>query len=357
MERLFVNLPGGGYDILIEEGQLSRLGELSAKVRRPGPAAVVTDGNVGPIYGETAVESLKRAGFSPVLITIPPGEGSKTTERLLWLYSRLLEAGITRSDTVFALGGGVVGDLAGFAAATFLRGVPFIQVPTTLLAQVDSSVGGKVGVNLPEGKNLAGAFYQPLLVVIDPLCLKTLPDRVFSDGMAEVIKYGAIKSEELFEKLLRCAGREGVMREISGIILECCAIKSAVVERDERDTGERMLLNFGHTIGHIYEAAHGYGKYTHGEAVSAGMCAITRMSGRLGKTDEDVFDRLRAAAARFSLPCFIPLPKGEEIRAARDKKAGGKWIDLVFLSRIGRGYIEKMETGTFVSMLGELGEG
>ena len=354
MERIFENLPGGGYDILIEEGILGRLGEYAARVRPPGRAAVITDSNVGGIYGEKALKSLERAGFSPVLITVPAGEESKSPERLLWLYSRMLEAGITRRGTVFALGGGVVGDLAGFAAATLMRGIPYIQIPTTLLAQVDSSVGGKVAVNLPEGKNLAGAFYQPALVLIDPGCLSTLPDRVFSGGMAEVLKYGAISSASLFEKLAACGSREGVMREIGAVIKECCEIKSVIVARDERDSGERMLLNFGHTLGHVYEAAYGYGRYTHGEAVAAGMCAITRLAESAGRTPPGVLSRLMEAAELFGLPTGIPFPEGGEKMVMRDKKAGDGEISLVFLSDIGRGNIEKMEISRFVSMITEL---
>ncbi|MBR2452905.1 MAG: iron-containing alcohol dehydrogenase, partial [Clostridia bacterium] len=201
MQNLCINLPGREYEIKIEKGILKNSGKFIKELISPCKVAIVTDSNVAPLYSETLISSLRENGFSTTLITVAPGEGSKSPETLSVLYDKMLEFGITRSDLIIALGGGIVGDLAGFCASTLLRGIPFVQIPTTLLAQIDSSVGGKVAINLPQGKNLVGAFYQPKLVLIDPLCLDTLSDEIFSDGMAEAIKYGVILDEQLFEKI------------------------------------------------------------------------------------------------------------------------------------------------------------
>ena len=253
---LTVDLPGRAYDIEIERGLLDRVGErCKAVLPRAKALFVVTDSTVGPLYGQRVLDSLEKAGFCAVLHTVPAGEESKCVERLQELWEAMMAARLTRTDAVVALGGGVVGDLAGFSAATVLRGVDYIQIPTTLLAQVDSSVGGKVAIDLHAGKNLAGAFWQPKGVLIDPEVLTTLTDRTFSDGMAEVIKYGCIRDRAFFDKLAAWGGRAGVMEHIEEVIHTCCDIKRKVVLNDERDTGERMVLNFGHTIGHAFELA------------------------------------------------------------------------------------------------------
>ena len=217
-----------------------------------------------------------------------------------------MDAGLTRTDAVAALGGGVVGDLAGFAAATILRGVDFVQIPTTLLAQVDSSVGGKVAVDLEHGKNLAGAFWQPRLVLMDPEVLDTLPLPVFMEGMAEVVKYGCIRDAAFFDFLAARPSRVELMAEMEHILYTCCAIKRSVVEQDERDTGERMLLNFGHTLGHAYELAGHYTEWSHGAAVAAGMCAAARLGVRLGVTPAELPERLEEALSALGLPTAIP---------------------------------------------------
>lgn len=244
--------------------------------------------------------------------------------------------GLTRTDGVVALGGGVVGDLAGFAAATVLRGVDFIQIPTTLLAQVDSSVGGKVAIDLKAGKNLAGAFWQPKRVLIDPEVLHTLPDRTFSDGMAEVIKYGCIRDREFFDLLDRCGGRAGVMDHIEDVLYTCCDLKRQVVLEDERDTGVRMTLNFGHTIGHAFELAGNYETWTHGQGVAAGMHWAARIGVRLGVTPEEAVPAIRGILEKYGLPTSIPCPREVMTRAiGLDKKNAGGDIHLIVLTRLG----------------------
>lgn len=244
---------------------------------------------------------------------------------------------LTRTDAVVALGGGVVGDLAGFAAATVLRGVDYIQIPTTLLAQVDSSVGGKVAIDLHAGKNLAGAFWQPKGVLIDPEVLTTLTDRTFSDGMAEVIKYGCIRDQAFFDKLAAWGGREGVMEHIEEVIHTCCDIKRKVVLNDERDTGERMVLNFGHTIGHAFELAGHYETWTHGQGVAAGMCVATRLGEQMGITPAGTTETIQNILKEYQLPLTIPCTWDTLVEAVGlDKKNAGSDIRLIVLEELGK---------------------
>ena len=251
------------------------------------------------------------------------------------LWEKLMEFGMTRTDAVAALGGGVAGDLAGFAAATLLRGVDYVQIPTTLLAQVDSSVGGKVAIDLHAGKNLAGAFWQPSLVLIDPDCLSTLSDRTFSDGMAEVIKYGCIRDRAFFDLLDRCGGRAGVMEHIEEVIYTCCDIKRKVVLADERDIGERMVLNFGHTIGHAFELAGNYETWTHGQGVAAGMNWAAQIGVGLGVTPDIVYP-IQDILKKYGLPIDIPCPWDTLTNAVlRDKKNLGGKINLIVLESLG----------------------
>lgn len=354
MKTLTVRLPGREYEIKIQRGLLDRTGAELRAVSRGGRAAVVTDSNVSPLYGARVLASLEAAGFQTRLVTVPAGERSKTVSELEYLYDQLMDFCLTRSDLVVALGGGVVGDLAGFAAATILRGVDFVQIPTTLLAQVDSSVGGKVAVDLKAGKNLAGAFHQPVLVLIDPDVLDTLPARELSCGMAEVIKYGAIRDRALFGQLEELDPERELRPALEEIIYRCCDSKRELVERDERDTGERMLLNFGHTMGHAYEKAGGYEKYNHGEAVAAGMCAAAGLGERLGVTPAGTEARLRASVRKFGLPeeisCGI-----EELKAALslDKKGAGSRIRLVLLRAPGDAALYPMEKDRLLELLKE----
>ena len=324
------------YDIKIGFGLLDRVGELCREaLPRAQKLAVVTDSNVQPLYLERVTNSLKQAGFQVLSLTVPAGEGAKCAEQLVMLWEKLMEFGMTRTDVVAALGGGVVGDLAGFAAATLLRGVDYVQIPTTLLAQVDSSVGGKVAIDLHAGKNLAGAFWQPSLVLIDPDCLSTLSDRTFSDGMAEVIKYGCIRDRAFFDLLDRCGGRAGVIERIEEVIYTCCDIKRKVVLADERDTGERMVLNFGHTIGHAFELAGNYETWTHGQGVAAGMNWAAQIGVGLGVTPDIVYP-IQNILKKYGLPIDIPCPWDTLTKAVlRDKKNLGGKINLIVLESLG----------------------
>ena len=272
-----VNLPQAeavSYEILIANGLLADFCATLKKFLQKFPKiktfAIVTDKNVSALYEETVANVLTNSGFHVISYAVPPGEASKSAEQFFALQRWLAENQITRSDAIIALGGGVVGDLAGFTAATYLRGVPFIQVPTTLLAMVDSSVGGKTGIDIPEGKNLVGAFYQPSAVICDPETLRTLSPEIFADGCAEVIKHGMIRSEKLLRML-----ESPVVPQISAIIEENVKIKRDIVQRDEFDTGERQLLNFGHTIGHAIEKLSDF-QISHGSAVAIGMAIITQ---------------------------------------------------------------------------------
>jgi len=337
MKTLTVPLPGKEYEIVIGPGLLRQAGE---RIRAVTPKAerlfVVTDSNVAPLYLGQLVESLKTAGFRVNSISVPAGESSKSVEMLSSLWEVMMQSGMTRTDAVVALGGGVVGDLAGFAAATLLRGVNLIQIPTTLLAQVDSSVGGKVAIDLTAGKNLAGAFHQPKLVLMDTDTLTTLPDADFAGGMAEVIKYGCIRDKEFFEFLAARASRQAVMEEIEHVLEVCCAVKIDVVTQDELDTGVRMILNFGHTLGHAYELAGNYEVWTHGQAVAAGMVAAWKVGQAMGVTRGEGPERLEGLLKAFDLPVAIPCDEVYVHQAVgRDKKNTGEEISLVLLSELG----------------------
>ena len=346
MHTLRVNLPGREYDIKIEKGIFDRSGELVSELHSPCKIAVITDSNVGPLYGERLLTSLKNNGFTPTLITIDAGEASKSIDVLTRLYGEILTFGLTRSDLIIALGGGVVGDLTGFCASTLLRGIPFIQIPTTLLSQVDSSVGGKVAVNLPQGKNLVGAFYQPKLVIIDPLCLETLTDRNFSDGMAEVIKYGVILDEELFEKIEKAPSRAEIMNIIEYIVHRSCDLKRMVVEEDELDTGGRMILNFGHTFGHAIEKKYNFSDYTHGEAVAAGMVMAAQYGEAKEITPKGTSTRIAELVEKFNLPSKTEIDQHSLLDAVKvDKKGEGNLVSLVLPKKIGKVILQKVEKG------------
>lgn len=344
MKEMTVSLSDRSYRIVSGRGVLSQAGALVRSVFGGEKIAVVTDSNVGPLYAADVLKELQAAGFAVRLITVPAGEKSKSPDMLLHLYHEMLAFGLTRTDLIVALGGGVVGDLTGFAAATLLRGVPFVQIPTTLLAQVDSSVGGKVAIDLPEGKNLVGAFYQPKLVILDPGCLATLPQRVLSDGMAEVIKYGAIKDRALFEMLENIRGQEEVFAKMEKIIYTCCDIKRQVVEADEFDTGGRMILNFGHTFGHAIEKQYHYETYTHGEAVGIGMVMACAYGEKCGLTKPGTADRIRAVLQNFHLPTDVPLARRALLDAvAVDKKGTGSKLRLILLREIGDVMIQEID--------------
>ena len=329
------------YTIRIERGALDQLGAYCASLFAPGKKAVViTDTHVAPLYLERISTSLRNAGFDVTSCAFPAGEPSKRLSTIEGIYGHMAQAHITRSDFAVALGGGVTGDMAGFAAASYLRGIPFVQVPTTLLSQVDSSVGGKTGVDLPQGKNLVGAFWQPSFVLIDPDTLNTLSPHFFADGMGEVIKYGCIKSRALFDLLIETEDITSIMEDV---IYRCVDIKRDVVERDEFDTGERALLNFGHTFGHALEKLHQYQGLSHGAAVGIGMVMMARLGEKAGFTAPGTADKIAAALEKYHLPVHSDLPLSQIVEAtASDKKSAGSSINLVLLKDIGESFVHKV---------------
>ena len=353
MKTLTVDLPGRAYDIRIQRGLLDQAGaHIRAVLPRASRLFVVTDTNVLPLYHARVRDALREAGFQTQACAVPAGEASKSAGQLSDLWERMMAFGLTRTDAVVALGGGVVGDLAGFAAATVLRGVDFIQIPTTLLAQVDSSVGGKVAIDLQAGKNLAGAFWQPKLVLMDPDTLDTLDDRTFADGMAEVLKYGCIFDRAFFDFLAGRPSRGALMADIESILYTCCDLKRSVVIRDERDTGERMLLNFGHTLGHAYELAGHYETWTHGQAVAAGMVLAARLGAELGVTPAEVPGQVEAAVAALGLPTRIDCTHADYAAAiGLDKKGAGEDITLILLEALGRAIPHKMPKAELLKLL------
>lgn len=328
MERIKVGTTRT-YEIHIEEGLLGRVAEECRTVLDSEKVMVLTDSNVTELYGDAVRTALSAAGFEVTEFVIPAGEDSKNTDNYLKVVSTLAEGGFSRSDAIVALGGGVVGDLAGFCASTYLRGIPFVQIPTTLLACVDSSVGGKTAVNLPAGKNLLGAFYQPRLVLIDPLVLKTLTPAVYADGMAEVIKYGMIRDEELFEALEKHAWTD------TQIITRCVTIKSQVVAEDEFDIGCRLLLNYGHTVGHAIEKSSRF-EVSHGSAVAIGMSIMAHAE--VG--GEVLSRRLDTVLKRYGLPTTCEFSQEELYRAAMaDKKRRNQTLHIVTVPSLGNGRI------------------
>ncbi|MFA9398394.1 MAG: 3-dehydroquinate synthase, partial [Clostridiaceae bacterium] len=328
--------------IFIEKGLFDNLGEKIKELYSREKIAIITDKNVNEIYGDRLKRSLKGSGFEPYFIVVEPGEKSKSLNKLKYIYEELLKINISRWDLILTLGGGVVGDLGGFAAATYLRGVDYIQIPTSLLAQIDSSVGGKVAVDLDEGKNLIGNFYQPKAVFIDPLVLNTLKDRVFNDGMGELIKYALIKDKDMFEKL-SSIDLENFKNSIDEYIYVCCSIKKNIVLIDEKDKGDRMLLNFGHTIGHALEKEMGFEKLTHGEGVAVGMYQITKNSEKYLITKNGVSKKIKDILIKFGLPYQVNEIRKSDIIAdiEHDKKGQGEFINLILLKDIGESFIYK----------------
>ena len=351
MRTISVPLGARTYPVHIERGLLDRLGPMLQDALGSCAVMIVTDDHVAPLYLERVQASLKAAGFRCEAAILPHGEQTKCLASLAELYDDLCAANLTRKDAILALGGGVIGDLAGLAAATYLRGIRFVQVPTTLLAQVDSSVGGKVAVDLPQGKNLVGAFYQPEAVFCDPETLRTLTDEYWRDGLGEVIKYGCINDEELFALLERCApgGREALMGEIDAILTHCIEAKADVVAQDERDTGLRMTLNFGHTVAHAVETCQHYEGLRHGEAVALGMHVITRLSEQKGMTAPGTAKRLDALLEKLGMPMALPdIPEGDLLAAmGHDKKNAGRVLRVVLLEKIGQCFIHETDTGFF----------
>jgi 3-dehydroquinate synthase len=334
-----VAIPGRACRVLAGPGLLAKTGTLCTDAGLHGTCAVITDENVGRLHGAAVITALQDAGFSPQLFTVPAGESSKSMTVAENLIDRLLDAGLDRGAFVVALGGGVVGDLAGFVAAIYLRGIPCVQIPTTIVAQVDSSVGGKTGVNARAGKNLIGAFHQPRLVLADTLTLETLPDREYREGFAEVIKHAVIRDGTMLDDLDPAAPRES----LAPLIARNIAIKAAIVSADETErTGQRALLNFGHTIGHAIENVAGYGKFLHGEAISLGMAAALEISqGKYGLSAADA-SRVRAKLQAYGLPVTMPsdLDTGALLAAMRhDKKFSEGRIRYVITPKLGEAFV------------------
>jgi 3-dehydroquinate synthase len=349
MKQLLVKVKDKDYPIYIENHILEHAGEYVSQKFHGKKIMIVSDDHVFPIYGEKVIQSLK-GQYECHSLVIPHGEPSKNIQMLPKLYSAFLEANLVRSDLIIALGGGVIGDLTGFAAASYLRGVKLIQIPTSLLAQVDSSVGGKVAVDLPEGKNLVGAFYHPEMVLIDPTVLDTLPERYLCDGMGEVIKYGCIEDVTLHQMLLDAGGYEGLKEQMTEIIYRCVDCKRRVVEEDEHDLGKRMILNFGHTLAHTIEQQYHYERESHGEAVAIGMYQITRLAEEKGLTEAGCAEQIRKLLEMYHLPWECHTEAEKLLDAiTRDKKNLNGHLNVVLLHSLGNSYIYQTDPGFFRS--------
>ncbi len=356
MSILSVNLADNSYNIVIERGTLASLGQRCLTIGLKGMAAVISNSTVATLYGAVVQEALTAAGFTVVHIEIPDGEEYKNSTTLNHVYDALLASGVDRSSFIVALGGGVVGDVAGYAAATWMRGIPFIQVPTTLLAQVDSSVGGKTGIDHPKGKNLIGAFYQPCLVLIDVSTLATLDQRQFRAGLAEVIKYGVVIDHSFFEFVEKniaaiLAKDPDVLIEI---ILRSCQLKAQVVEFDEKEAGLRAILNYGHTLGHAFESISGYSSLVHGDAVAIGMVLAARVSVAKSLCSEEEFLRIYSLIVKCGLPVEIPHYDRQQLidAVAADKKSKGGSITFICNQGIGMYAMSQHTPGELLTLSG-----
>jgi len=338
IRKVRVELGERSYDILIDSRLLGSFSSFISRLQPITSAAVITHPKLDGLYGDAVRESLQELSIPSVTLAVPPGERSKSFRQAQKLQTFLVRSGLDRASAIVALGGGVIGDLAGFVAATYMRGIRFVQVPTTLLAQVDASVGGKVAVNLPEAKNIVGSFHQPSLVLADLDTLRTLPRRHVRAGLAEVVKHGIVADEDLFRFI------EQRVPELLGLdplalqyVVGCsCRIKAQVVTADEREAGLRAILNFGHTVGHALESASGYRHLLHGEAISIGMVAASRLASRLGLLDGDQAERVEALLSRLGLPTRASADYGELLTfMARDKKARARRLRMILPKRIG----------------------
>ncbi|WP_249029818.1 3-dehydroquinate synthase [Tannockella kyphosi] len=339
--KMIVDLGKDSYPIFIEKGILTKLDLYIKDVFQGKKIMIISDDNVYGHYGKQ-VEDVLSKQYEVSSIVVEHGEKAKRFDILPSLYKQLLNAKITRTDCIIALGGGVIGDLAGFVAATYLRGIPFVQIPTSLLAQVDSSVGGKVAVDLPEGKNLIGAFYHPKLVLIDPTTLLTLSDHFISDGMGEVIKYGCIKDAKLFEQLLNYQDFKDLYQDIDQIIYRCVDCKRIVVENDLYDFGDRLILNFGHTLAHAIEQYYHYENYSHGQAVGIGMVQLTHISEQTGMTVPGTADLIASLLEKYHIPTACGLKTKDLLQAiSLDKKNIHSSLSYVILKEIGQTIIYK----------------
>lgn len=337
------------YDIIIENGILDKCSSIIRKAVKGNNCVIVTDSNVEPLYLETVKTSIASEGISVETFVFPAGEENKTFKTVENILGAFCKAGLTRSDFAVALGGGVTGDLTGFASAIYMRGIAYVGIPTTLLSQIDSSVGGKTGCDLPFGKNLVGSFHAPKAVIIDPLCLNTLPARVFNDGLGEAIKYGVIKSESLFDRLMN----EDAKDFLNELIEECVSIKRDVTENDFFEKGERMLLNYGHTIGHAIEKYYNYKDITHGEAVSIGMVTMAAAAERNGICEEGLAKKITKCLHKYALPATTAIELDKLCQGAlNDKKRRGKDIKIVLPERIGSCIIKTVPADSLAEYLG-----
>ena len=355
VEIINVALGERSYDITLGAGILDSVGSLCRELKLSGTAAVVSNSTVAPLYYERVRASMEAAGYPVFLVSLPDGEGFKNSATLNLIYDALVDASLDRGSFILALGGGVIGDMAGFAASSYLRGIPFVQLPTTLLSQVDSSVGGKTGINHPRGKNLIGAFYQPRAVLIDVATLDTLPEREFLSGLGEIIKYGAVLDQEFFSFLEQNAERL-LARDKSALIHavgRSCAIKARVVELDEREGGLRAVLNYGHTLGHAVETLTGYTRYLHGEAVAIGMVQAARISRAYGFCSQAECDRIESLLNLLGLPLELPAFSARQYAEAlsHDKKVRDS--GLLFICNFGIGGY-RMEKVTDLTALLEI---
>lgn len=335
------------YEVIIGENILGQIGCYAKQVRTGCKVAIISDSNVWTLYGRIVINSLRSEGFTVFHYVFPAGEESKNGANYLNILSFLSENQLTRSDLIIALGGGVVGDLAGFVAATYLRGVNYIQVPTTLLAMVDSSVGGKTAIDLPAGKNLAGAFYQPTLVLADIQALQTLPEDIFADGCAEVIKYGVLYDRQLFDHL----ASTGLSFDRESVIARCVELKRDVVADDEFDNGSRQKLNLGHTLGHGVEV-HSSFQISHGKAVAIGMSVIAKAASVFGICDLDVYEKITGVLQEFGLPIHTTLTAEQLFSASlSDKKRSGQRVNLIVPKNIGNCIIRPTQIGELESFI------
>lgn len=347
MKTLTVNAESATYDIKIEKGILSNCTDYITPLVRGNKVMIITDSNVKPLYIDVVKRAFEKTNLKVYIVTYEAGEQSKHLGTVADIYDALCEHNFTRKDMLISLGGGVCGDITGFVAATYMRGIDFIQIPTTLLSQVDSSVGGKTGVDNKYGKNLIGAFYQPKLVLIDPLTLDTLSPHYFADGMGEVIKYGCIKSEKLFEMLQSVDVKE----QIEDIILQCLEIKRDVVENDERESGLRMILNFGHTLGHAIEKLSDF-SLSHGECVAKGMVMITKASENSGITAKGCAEKIERLCHKFTLNTDITYSIDDIANGAQsDKKSDADTLSVVLLNNIGKCDIHKINKNELTDFL------
>ena len=339
------------YPILIDEYGLAATGSALRDYSFGGRAAIVTDSNVAALYAETLQESLSASGYASELFIIPAGESSKNLDMVAQLYDALMGKQFSKADFIICLGGGVAGDVGGFASATYLRGLPLVYMPTSLIAQADSSVGGKCGVNLPAGKNLAGAFYNPALVLTDTRLLATLPETELACGMAEVIKYSLIALPQLWQELA-----EGSRLNLSHIVADCVAVKADLVKQDPLDSGVRRILNFGHTLGHCYEKIGGYDKVPHGTAVAAGMLHALSLGEKLGVTEQGLSEKLACVLHQYPLPnlniaeSYAAHPDLAEC-LLRDKKCAEGDIEMIFVTHVGEAIRQKLSVGEILSRL------